>query len=114
MHIKIRKKDITRSQNQSEGLRNEETQQHWDIENRSIITIENQLIEFCQKQQEKFKELKTSHISPNSNEKLQKWSSNTTLIIADSILSGIDERRISNRDRNVKVKKIPGVTIDDI
>ena len=42
-------KDITLSQTQSEGLQNEETQQHRDIENRSIITIENQLIEFRQK-----------------------------------------------------------------
>ena len=48
-------------QNQSEGLRNEETQKHQDIENKSIITIENQLVEFRQKQQEKFKELKNPH-----------------------------------------------------
>ena len=53
-------KDITLSQ--SAELRNEETQQHRNIENRSIITIENQLIEFRQKQQEKFKQIKkTSH-----------------------------------------------------
>ena len=39
-------KDITQSQAQSEGLRKEETQQHRDKENRPIITIKNQLIEF--------------------------------------------------------------------
>ena len=54
--------DITLSQTQSKRLRNEETQQHRDIENRSIITIRNQLIEFCQKQQEKFKQKKPPHI----------------------------------------------------
>ena len=97
-------KDITLSQTQSEGLRNEETQQYRDTENRSIITIENQLIEFRQKQQEKFKQIKKPHISPNSNENLQKWSRKTTLIVGDSMLSGIDERRISKRDRKVKVK----------
>ena len=52
---KRERKNITLSQTLSEGLRNEETQQHQDTENKSIITIENQLIEFRQKQQEKFK-----------------------------------------------------------
>ena len=51
-------KDIKLSQTQSEGPLNEETQQHRVIENRSIITIENQLIEFHQKQLEKFKQIK--------------------------------------------------------
>ena len=41
-------KDITLSQTQSEGLWNEETQQHQDIKSRSIIAMENQLIEFLQ------------------------------------------------------------------
>ena len=54
-------KDITLSQTQSEGLRNVETQPHRDIENRSIITVKNQLIEFRQKQQENFKQKKPSY-----------------------------------------------------
>ena len=111
---KRERKDITLSQNQSERLRNEEIQQHRDIQNKSIITIENQLIEFRQKQQEKFNELKNPHRSPNSNEILQIWSRNTTLIVGDSMLFGIDERRISKRDRKVKAKNFPGATIDDM
>ena len=107
-------KGITLSQTPREGLRNEERQKHRDIENRSIITIENQLIEFRQKQQEKSKQIKKTHISPNSNENLQKWSRNTTLIVGDSRLPGIDERRISKKDRKVKVKNFPGGTIDDM
>ena len=110
---KIVHKDIILNQTQSKGLRNEETQQHWDIENRSINTIENQLIEFRQKQQEKFTQIKKPHISPNSNENLQKWSSNTTLIVGHSMLPGTEERGISKRDRKVKVKNFPGATIDD-
>ena len=39
-------KDIPLNQTQSEEHRNEELQQHQVIENRSITTIENQLIEF--------------------------------------------------------------------
>ena len=107
-------KDITLSQTQSEGLRNKEIQKHRDIESRSTITIEDQLIEFRQKQQEKFKQIKKPHISPNLNENLQKWSGNTTLIVGDSFLSGIDERRIAKRDKKVKVKNFPGATIDDM
>ena len=47
-------KDIPLNQTQSEEHRKEELQQHQVIENKSIITIENQLTEFRKKQQEKF------------------------------------------------------------
>ena len=107
-------KDISRNQTQSEEHRNEELQKHPDIENRSIITIENQLTEFRKKHQEKFTQIKKPHILPNSNEKLQKWDRNTTLIVGDSMLSGIEERRIAKRNRKVKVKNFPGATIDDM
>ena len=85
-----------------------------DIENRSVITIEVQLIEFRQKQYEKFKELKNRHISPNLNENLQKCSRNTILIVLDSMLSGIDKWRIPNIERKVKVKYFSGATINDM
>ena len=64
-------------------------QQHRDIEKRSII--EKQLIEFCQKQQEKFAQIKKSLIYQ------------LIRMVGDSMLSGIEERRISKRDRKVKV-----------
>ena len=41
---------MTLSQMQSEEHRNEEIQQHRDVESRSIITIEKQLTEFRKKQ----------------------------------------------------------------
>ena len=81
---------ITLNQTQSEGHWNEEIQQHRDIENRSINTIEIQLIKFRQKQQEKFTQIKDPPMPPNRNENLQKWRRNTTLIVGDSMLSGID------------------------
>ena len=86
-------KDISRNQTQCEEHRNEELQQNPDIGNRSIITIENQLTEFRKKHQEKFTQIKKPHILPNYNEKLQKWDRNTTLIVGDSMSSGIEERR---------------------
>ena len=51
-------KDITLNKTQSEEHRNEETQQHQDIENRSINTIQNHLNEFHQKRQENFTQIK--------------------------------------------------------
>ena len=57
-------KDIPLNQTQSEEHRKEELQQHQVIENKSIITIENQLTEFRKKQQEKFIKIKNPHVSP--------------------------------------------------
>ena len=48
------------------------------------------------------------------NENLQKWSKDINLIVDDSMLPGIDKRRISKRDRKVKIKKFPGATVDDM
>ena len=101
------------NQMQNEGHRNVEIQRYRDIENRSINTIGNQLLEFRQKQHEKFTEIKKPHISPNPNENFQKWGRSTTLI-GDLVLSGIEERRISKRNIKVKVKNFPGATIDDM
>ena len=75
--------------------------------------VENQLTDFRKKQLEKFTKIKKPHVSPKSNENLHKWDRNTTLIVGDSELFGI-ERRISKRDRKVKVKNFPGATIDDM
>ena len=99
---------------QSEEHQNGELQQQQDIESRSIIPIENQLTEFCKKQQEKFAEIEKPHVSPNSIENLHKWDRNTTLIDGDSMLSGPKEIRISKRDRKVEVENFLGATIDDM
>ena len=48
------------------------------------------------------------------NENLQKWSKDIDLIVDDSMLPGIDKRRISKRDRKVKIKNFPGATVDDM
>ena len=109
-------KDIPLNQTLSEEHRNEELQRHQVIENRSIITIENQLTEFRKKQQEKFTKIRKPHASPKSNENFYKCDRNITLIVGDSMLSGIEERRISKgiESRKVKVKNLPGATIDDM
>ena len=43
-----------------------------------------------------------------------KWSKNTTLIVCDSIVSSIEENKISRQWRKVKVKSFPGATIEDM
>ena len=48
------------------------------------------------------------------NETHRKWSKNTTLIVGDSIVSGIEENRILRQWRKVKVKSFPGATIEDM
>ena len=48
------------------------------------------------------------------NETDHKWTKNTTLIFGDSILSGIEENRISRQWRKVKVKSFSGATIQDM
>ena len=48
------------------------------------------------------------------NENLQKWSKDINLIVDDSMWPGIDKRRISKRDRKVKIKNFSGATIDDM
>ena len=43
-----------------------------------------------------------------------KWSKNTTLIVGDSMISGIDETGISRKGRVVKVRPFSGATIEDM
>ena len=102
------------NQTQSEEHQNEELQQHQVIENRSIIKIENQLTEFREKLQEKSTKIKKPNVSPKSNESFHKWDRNTALLVGDSMLSGIEERKISERNRKIKVKNFSGATIDDM
>ena len=107
-------KDIPLNQTQSEEHQNEELQQHQVIENRSIITIENQLTEFREKLQEKSTKIKKPNVSAKSNEIFHKQERNTAPLVGDSMLSGIEERKISERNRKIKVKNFSGATIDDM
>ena len=42
-----------------------------------------------------------------------KWPKKTVLVVGDSMLIGVDEKRMSHRN-NVKVRNFPGATIDDM
>ena len=82
-------------------------QHYQDEEDRSIKTIENQLVEFCQERQEKFTQVKNPCIASISRENLGSWSGITALTVGDSMLSYIEKRRILKWDRKVKVSYFP-------
>ena len=42
------------------------------------------------------------------------WRKNTTLIVGDSIISGIDQQYLSVKGRITKVRSFPGATINDM
>ena len=48
------------------------------------------------------------------NDTCPEWIKNTTLVVGDSILSGIEENRISCQWIKVKVKPFLGATVKDI
>ena len=50
----------------------------------------------------------------NLNENLKKWSRNTIHIVGKFMMSGTEDTRISKRDRELKVKYLPGAAIDDM
>ena len=70
------------------------------------------LLNFVKEQQGRFVQIKNPHVSPNSNENLKNWSRNTTLIVGDSMLPDIEERKILKRELKIKVKNFPRATID--
>ena len=43
-----------------------------------------------------------------------KWSKNTTLIVGDSMIAGVNETMISRKGRVVKVRPFSGATIEDM
>ena len=49
----------------------------------------------------------------NKNYAVHKWKENTTLICGDSILLGVDERKMS-RSGKIKVRNFPGAKVEDM
>ena len=45
---------------------------------------------------------------------MNKWNKNTTLIVGDSIITGVDETMISRKGKVVKVRSFSGATIEDM
>ena len=84
--------------------------------------FDHQLKEICQQYHSAFNATKQQLVKSDKgtknislkNEIHRKWSKNTTLIVGDSIVSGIEENRKSCHWKKVKVKSFPGATIEDM
>ena len=84
--------------------------------------LDHQLKEFRQQYHSAFNATKQQLVKSDKgtknislkNETHHTWSKNTTLIMGDSIVSGIEENRISRQWRKFKVKSFPCATIEDM
>jgi hypothetical protein len=57
----------------------------------------------------------TDSNAPSSQRAKDEWPKGTVLIAGDSMIGGIDEKRLANgRNRCVKVRKHPGATVQDM
>ena len=106
------------------------------IKDDNKTTLDKQLSEIRKKQHRKYQEeqikIKIPKIDPVSDELItdeknvssssknnsksrdsHKWPNETVLVVGDSMLAGVDEKRMSHRS-NVKVRVFPGATIDDM
>ena len=101
------------------------------LESYNEITLQNQLSEIRKEKQEKYKkdrcktpitdsmslkDHKDDYSSSNAEHmstESHKWPKKTILVVGDSMLAGIDEKRMSYRS-NVKIRSFPGATIDDM
>ena len=87
------------------------------------INLENQLREIRQikhqnyindKNPTKVQSTKSSEEKHPVDIVTHKWSKNTTLIVGDSMIAGVNESMISRKGRVVKVRPFSGATIEDM
>jgi hypothetical protein len=82
----------------------------------NLIAINNQLKEYRQKHINKSYYKQKTVIKTTTeidNESVSPWKNETTLVVGDSILNGLDEQRMT-ASNNVKVRCFPGATVDDM
>ena len=100
-----------------------------EIERKKSISVENQLKNVRNEHSKKFHVIKStldrSGVEKINNKEsdtteihdedpaLHKWRNNTTLIIGNSMISGLDEKRMSSNG-SVKVRSFPGARIEDM
>ena len=72
------------------------------------MEYENQKIEFCRSRS------KMEHTPKETSPQTKKWPrKKAALIVGDSMLSGIDERRITQKS-DIKVRLFPGATTQNM
>ena len=85
---------------------------------KNAINVENQLKEIRKSLHQRYQ---NGQRKPNNQNQLEckvennsKWRKNTVLIVGDSMISGIDEQRLSIKGKIVKVRLFSGATINDM
>ena len=85
---------------------------------KNAINVESQLKEIRKSMHLRYQNSQRKPNNQNQSEcKVEdksKWRKNTTLIVGDSMISGIDQQRLSVKERIVKVRSFPGATINDM
>ena len=107
------KNDLKNTTNNNQNLNN-------DVERvrKNAVNVENQLKEIRKSMHLRYQNGQRKPNNQNQSEcKVEdksKWRKNTTLIVGDSMISGIDQQRLSVKGRIVKVRSFPGATINDM
>ena len=106
------KNDVNNTTNNNQNLDNDDERVR-----KNAINVENQLKEIRKSMHQRYHNGQRKPNNQNQAEcKLEdesKWRKNTTLIVGDSIISGIDQQRLSVKGRIIKVRPFPRATIND-
>ena len=110
--------DVNNKQCKKSNLSHEAQQQEQEKINKA--KLDHQLKEIHQQYHTVFNATKQQLVQSDKgtknisleNETHHKWSKSTTLIVGESIVSGIEENTKSRQWRKVKVKSFPGTTIE--
>ena len=90
-----------------------------DVNNRLMVInndlyLTQQLKEICNEKHLRFMtETKHDHDANDTINGNLLWPKGTICVIGDSIIQGLDERRLGKNNKNVKVRCFPGSNIDD-
>ena len=76
--------------------------------------LDNDIISIRRDKHAKYNELNCRKTQADHNNTTHKWPKNTLLIISDSIMNQIDEKRLSKRGINVKLRAFSGSTVNDM
>ena len=107
------KNDLKNTTNNNQNLDN-----NVERVRKNAINVENQLKEIRKSMHQRYQNGQRKPNNQNQSEcKVEAervWRKNTTLILGDSIISGIDQQYLSVKGRITKVRSFPGATINDM
>ena len=107
------KNDVNNTTNNNQNLDSDDERVR-----KNAINVENQLKEIRKSMHQRYH---NGQRKPNNQNQAEckvedesKWRKNTTLIVGESIISGIDQQRLSVKGRIIKVRSFPRATINDM